>query len=346
MHEPLNPVLYRLLVQKFGEVVFANEGCPAYFDKLPDPRNPRRKVIHSSSWGEYYRVRCPFCNDHSPRLWINHCYASEVEYGRRQLTHLACCYNEDCLDEPGRAEQLEQIIFGVGRNLRPRPLPIRPVTSVFEIKPVEPPGTIIKLSDLPSNHPARIYVQERRFDPDWLTLKFGIGYVADVADDKNHAVRDRLYIPIVYRNDLVGWQCRAIRPGAMPKYLNAPNMRKSAMLYNYDAAANQPYVIVVEGVPSVWRLGEAAVCLFGKSMSMFQQNLIAKTWPGKPVFLMLDNDAKLEMAQAENLLRQHSLRVVPISLPDARDPADYSVEAVTEMLLDRAAEANVLEALT
>ena len=64
------------------------------------------------------------------------------------------------------------------------------------------------------------------------------------------------------------------------------------------------------------------------------------------MFLMLDNDAQAEMTQAENLLKQQSLRVVPITLPDARDPADYSVEAVTEMLLDRASAANVLEALT
>jgi hypothetical protein len=346
MHEPLNPVLYRLLLQKFGEVIFANEGCSAYFDRLPDPHDPRRKIIHSSSWGEYYRVCCPFCSDRSHRLWINHCYASEVAYGRRQLTHLACCYNDNCISEPGRAEQLEQIIFGVGRNLRPRPLAIKPVTSMFEPKPVEPPGTIVKLSDLPADHPARLYVQARHFDPDWLTLKFGVGYVAEVDDPKNAAVRDRLYIPIIYRNDLVGWQCRAIKSTSAPKYLNAPNMRKSALLYNYDQAATQPYVIVVDGVPAVWRLGAAAVCLFGKSMSMFQQNLIAKTWPGKPVFLMLDNDAKLEMAQAENLLRQQSLRVVPIALPDARDPADYSIEAVTEMLLDSATAANVLEALT
>lgn len=345
MYEPLNPTLYRLLCQKFGEVKCANEGCPAYFSRLPNPLNPRRKVIHSASWGEYYRVCCPFCADTRHRLWINHRYASEVEFGKRQLTYLAVCYNNDCLKQEGRSEQLEQIIFGVGRNLRPRPLPVRPVTSVFEPAPIEPPGEIIKLSDLPATHSARLYVQSRRFDPDWLTLQFGIGFVANVSDPKYAAMRERLYIPIMYRNELIGWQCRAITPNAMPKYLNAPNMRKSAMLYNYDNAATQPYVIVVEGVPAVWRLGSAAVCLFGKSMSMFQHNLIAKTWAGKPVFLMLDNDAKPEMAHAQVLLQQHSLTVVPIELPDARDPADYSVESITDILVNRATSAGVLQAL-
>lgn len=346
MDEPLNPILYRLLTQKFDEVKIANQGCPAYFDRLIDPTNPRRKIIHGAVWGEYYCVRCPFCNDHRPRLWINHRYGSEVEYGRRQLTHLAVCYNSNCTNEPGRAEQLEQIIFGVGKNLRPRALPISPVTSMFEPQPVEPPGEIVSVSDLPANHPARLYLQERRFDPDWLAVKFNIGFVADVTDKKYAATLGRLYIPVMYRNELVGWQCRGIDSKATPKYLNAPNMRKSALLYNYDAAAKEPYVIVVEGVPAVWRLGAAAVCLFGKSLSMFQKNLIAKTWPNKPVFLMLDNDAKPEMAQAQSLLQQHALTVLPIELPDARDPADYSVEAISDMLISRASSAGILEALS
>lgn len=345
MLEPLNPVLYRLLVEKFGAVKIANEGCPAYFDRLPDPTNPRRKIIHGAVWGEYYCVRCPFCNDHSPRLWVNHRYGSEVEYGRRQLTHLAVCYNNNCIHEPGRAEQLEQIVFGVGKNLRPRALPIRPVTSMFEPQHVEPPGTIVSLGDLPTAHPARLYLQARRFDPDWLAVKFNVGFVADVTDKKYAATRDRLYIPIMYRNDLVGWQCRAININTNPKYLNAPGMRKSAILYNYDAAAQESYVIVVEGVPAVWRLGAAAVCLFGKSMSMFQKNLIAKACVGKPVFLMLDNDAKQEMLQAQELLQQHMLTVVPIELPDARDPADYSPEAISDMLISRASSAGILNAL-
>jgi hypothetical protein len=217
---------------------------------------------------------------------------------------------------------------------------------MFEPKPVEPPGEITRLSDLPEGHPARLYVQARGFDPDWLTLNFGVGYVGKVSDPRSALMLDRLYIPVTYRNALVGWQCRAIQSASTPKYLNAPNMRKSALLYNYDQAATQPYVIVVEGVPSVWRLGAAAVCLFGKSMSMLQQNLIAKTWRDKPVFLLLDNDAQTETEQAKILLQQQAMHVVPIMLPDSRDPADYSVSDLTDMLLDQASSAGVLEALT
>ena len=260
------------------------------------------------------------------------------------MTHLATCYNEDCTSKPGRLEQLEQLIFGIGRHLKPRPLPVRAVTSTFAPQPVLPPGTIVRLSELPHDHEARVYAESRGFDPDWLAQKFHIGVCIEASEPRFEIMRNRLYIPITHKHELVGWQCRALRPNMGPKYLNAPNMRKSALLYNYDQAANQPFVVIVEGVPAVWRLGIAAVCLFGKSMSMMQQNLIARTWAGKPVFLMLDNDAKAEMAQAKELLARQSLQVIPIDLPDERDPADYSFNEITELFMARAAEAGVLHA--
>lgn len=345
MADPLNPVLYRLLKQKFGDVHISNEGCHAYYQRLPDPLNPRRTVTQASSWGEYYCVRCPFCNDHSPRLWINHRYASEVSRGIRQLTHLAVCYNEQCLREPGRMEQLEQLIFGVGRHLKPKPLTIRPAVTSFEHTAVTPPGDIVLLSDLPAKHPARCYIESRGFDPDWLAVKFQVGICATAAEPRFEIMRDRLYIPVTFRGDLVGWQCRAIGPTTAPKYLNAPNMQKSKLLYNFDNAASQPFAVIVEGVTSVWRLGGGAVCLFGKSMSMHQQNLIARTWVNKPVFLLLDNDAKAEMERARTVLTQHGMTVVSVDLPDARDPADYALGDITDLLMERAAAAGVLNAM-
>jgi DNA primase len=122
-------------------------------------------------------------------------------------------------------------------------------------------------------------------------------------------------------------------------------MQKSKLLYNFDNAASQPFAVIVEGVTSVWRLGGGAVCLFGKSMSMHQQNLIARTWVNKPVFLLLDNDAKAEMERARTVLTQHGMTVVSVDLPDARDPADYALGDITDLLMERAAAAGVLNAM-
>jgi len=235
---------------------------------------------------------------------------------------------------PGRCEQLEQLIFGHGKNLKPRPCALAPSLEPFIPQPIRPPGTVIPLSELPDDHPARIYIRERNFDAQQLTDIFNIGLCINVDEPKYAATRGRLYIPITYRHELVGWQARTINSYSQPKYLNASGMRKSTLLYNYDQAQSQPYVIVVEGVPSVWRLGKAAVALFGKTMSLAQQDLIARTWPNKPVILMLDHDAKDEMARATELLGKKSMQVVPVVLPDSRDPADYSEEDISHLLFE------------
>lgn len=343
--DPLNPELYRLLVKKFGQVKIASEGCHAQYQRMPDPFRPGRTIEQATFWGEYYCVRCPFCNDHSPRLWINHLYASEIKDGRRDFTRLAVCYNNQCMSAPGRKEQLEQFIFGMGSHLRVRALPVKISTEPYVPKPVTPPGTIIPLRDLPEGHPAREYVISRQFNPDKLSDNFNIGFVADTAEGVSPACANRLYIPVAQNGALMGWQCRGLTPAAVPKYLNARAMRKATMLYNYDTAKNQPFVIVVEGVPSVWRLGAAAVCMFGKSMSRMQHDLIVRTWHQKPVFLLLDHDAQVEMEQAASLLRKTVKTVIPIALPDARDPADYSFEDITNLVFARAESAGVLSSM-
>jgi DNA primase len=222
---------------------------------------------------------------------------------------------------------------------------LRPVTEQLAPEPIRPPGTVIPLSELPSDHPAREYVAARGFDADALTANFNVGLCISVDAPKLYTARGRLYIPVTYRQELVGWQCRAIAPNVEPKYFNAPGMKKSALLYNYDQAQSQPYVIVVEGVPSVWRLGKAAVCLFGKTMSYQQQKLIARTWAGKPVFLLLDHDAKHELDRATTTLSNMSVNVVPVELPDERDPADYSSADIGDLLAARASAAGVSSAM-
>ena len=336
MPNPINPTLYRLLTQKFGDVKIANEGCHAYFTKMPDPLHPSRTIMHAAQWGEYYCVRCPFCNDHSQRMWINHVYASEVRRGRREYTHLVVCYNEHCERAPGRFEQLEQIIFGYGKHLNPRPCSLAPALAPMEPQPIRPPGTVIPLSEVSPDHPARLYVASRNFDVNRLTEDFKVGLCISADEPRVATARGRLYIPVTYRNELVGWQARAINGYSQPKYFNSPGMKKSSLLYNYDQAQSQPYVIIVEGVPSVWRLGKAAVALFGKTMSLAQQDLIARTWANKPVILMLDHDAQDEMQRAKELLTKKSAQVRSVPLPDSRDPADYSVSDISQLLAQEA----------
>lgn len=329
--DPLNPYLYSLLVQKFKSVKVANEGVPAYVTRYQDPMRPGRTVTRASCWGEYYRVSCPFCDDNDHKLWINHRYGADVSFGKRTDLHLAVCYKHECLSVPGNQEKLAAHIFGGFSNVRKAPIKV--IATEYVPTPVSPPGLITALTDLPPQHSVIQYLQSRRFDPAYLETAFGVGFCDPHAAQRFDLVRGRIYIPVVFNGDLVGWQARYVGESAYaPKYFNEPGMKKSRILYNYDRAKDQPFVVVVEGVPSVWRIGAPAVCMFGKSMSLFQQSLISSTWGAKPVFLMLDNDAKTEINQALAVLAQKNVQAIPVYLPDSRDPADYSREDIAEML--------------
>lgn len=338
--DPLNPYLYTLLQRKFASIKVANEGVPAYITTYPDPLRPGRVVTKADCWGEYYRVCCPYCGDTQHRLWINHRYGADVEFGRRTNTHLAVCYKNSCTSHAGMRDQLAAFIFGTTKNFRRAP--IKTVVAEYTPPVVQAPGQIESLQDLPDTHPAVQYVRSRSFDPRVLAQQFDIGFCVAVDDDSYAMAKNRLYIPIYFEGNLVGWQARTLISNfAGPKYIFMRGLAKSRLLYNYDAAAIRPFVVVVEGVPSVWRLGAASVCLFGKSMSLFQQMLLAKTWPDKPVFLMLDNDAQIEMRQATALLKQKNVQAIPVPLPDARDPADYTRDDLCAMLSAAATEHGV-----
>lgn len=329
---PLNPLLYSLLEHKFGEVRIANAGAPANVQRYVDPLRPG-KVVKRGQWGEYYCVCCPFCHDQRHRLWINHTYGADIENGRRTDTHLAVCYNSNCISQTGRAEQLEDIVFGPNKRLLPR-APIRAAPVEFTKKTVDRPGEVVNIKDLPDYHPAVEYLTSRNFDVKDLGETFDVSVCVKADTAKYKIMQGRIYIPIYFNGQLVGWQGRVVGPGTKygPKYYNAPGTPKSQILYNYDLALSQPAVVVVEGVPSVWRLGSAGVCIFGKTLSVWQQTTLATAWNGKPVFVMLDSDAHDELDRAVTQLIARNVIVVPVILPDVRDPADYSRAELFEIL--------------
>lgn len=338
--EPLNPVLYGILQHKFGVVRVANPGAPAQIETVMDPVRGR-SMKRAISWGEYYTVCCPFCNDVNFKLWVNHTYGASYneKTGHRTDTHLACCYKHDCLKAPGRYEQFEDLVFGDGRRLI-KDMVIRYAAPVVTQLAVEPPGKLAALSTLPDYHPAIEYLVGRGFDPAALEQDFGVAVCVE-PKERLRIMRGRLYIPVHFNRQLVGWQGRATDEHKLPKYYNVPGMQKSQMLYNYDTALKQPAVVVVEGVPSVWRIGAAAVCIFGKTLSAWQCNTLATMWAGKPVFYMLDADAAKEIEIGVTHLCQHGANVIPVILPDERDPADYSSEELRTILAEAADAINV-----
>lgn len=338
--KPLNATLYAFLQHKFKDVRIANQGAAAVVRKIRDPVNPGRTITQGLSWGEYYCVNCPFCNDVGNKLWINHTYGADVNSltGKRADTHLAVCYKNNCVDSPERREQLETLIFGPGRRFLSK-IPIAAGDPTTRPEVIEPPGTIVSLVDLPETDPAIRYLRSRSFDVSELVSVFDLG-VCLSPTPRFAAMRGRIYIPSYFNGTLVAWQGRA--PTAQKidmKYYTAGV--KSRALYNYDVAKNEPAVVIVEGAPSVWRIGRYAVSLFGKSLSFWQENTIATTWAGKPVFVVFDYGEEQAAEKAAAQLCRHNLSVVPVVMPDERDPADYTREEFFELLYQSSADCGV-----
>ena len=123
---PLNPILYRALERRFGPVLVADEGSAMVSTRAPSAFNSDRTNLVILAAGEYYKVCCPFCRDSRHRLWINHMYGQPDTSGFRN-NWLAYCYNENCIDSPGRRQQLEHLIFGLtNRRERASAMPISP----------------------------------------------------------------------------------------------------------------------------------------------------------------------------------------------------------------------------
>lgn len=359
---PLNPTLYQLLRARFGRVDFANEGiamcgtprmesATALFggaggyqpSLLGNPFQTPQRRRHSpvQTWGEYYRVNCPFCRESQRRLWINHLYGTRDEHGIPQQW-LAHCYNEKCTTDPTVRSLLDQMIFGIG--WRPVPQIMQGEHISAELQAVQPPGQVVPLHELKADHPARTYLLGRRFDPDYLSRTYGVGFVAQ-ADPRFIGMQGRIYIPIWMNGQLVSWQGRwpddlDWKNVSIPKYYNRPGP-KGRMLYNHDTASHWPFVVVVEGIPSVWRIGGPATSMLGKSMTG-PQRLLLQHWSGKPIFIMLDPDAFLESEGLIRELRQMvNSPVIEVRLPAKYDPGDYDHEVDVAMIRNAGAQHNV-----
>jgi len=106
-------------------------------------------------------------------------------------------------------------------------------------------------------------------------------------------------------------------------------------LYNIDTV--DKYAIITEGPTDVWRIGNGAVCLFGKQISNDQVKLLIEKNP-KKIIIMLDSLEKDPGANisAKAIVNQLSLffdEIYIVSI-DYGDPAQLSHDEINEYLSD------------
>jgi hypothetical protein len=323
MVSPLRPELYRQLQARFGKVLIANEGeeMVAHVDTDPCAGRLQLRV----DWaGEFYRVACCFCGDSRYRLWINHRWGLYVPALKSDNLFLATCYNENCLARPGRAWELRDAVFsGFARGHDPDPVrPGRRLAGPLRPGQYRPAGPdLVPLHDLGSGHPANSFLLQRGFDPVALSRQYGVRYCRQPYPEFATALH-RIVIPIVFRGREVGWQGRHVGPPPVrvPKYVSMPGMRINEVLYNHDLARTYPYVVLCEGCADVWRVGPPAVALLGKTLSVYQRQLLALAWGAGAVVVLLDGDAPEEARRAYDALAGRVRQRVLVRLPPGTDP--------------------------
>lgn len=326
--KPLNPALYSRLQALFGRVEVSNEGASFHASLIPEFDDETERTVNTvrvESSGEYYRVRCPYCDDRGKHLWVNHRFASKVKGYGRPLNFLAICYRRDCLAEYENRKDFIDKLNALHRDIaEPEILEGKPA-SLSSIVPG--PGTILKLSDLPPSHEAIRYLLGRGFDPANLEERYDVGYCTE--SEFSLAV-NRIYIPVYVKKELRFWQTRYpddidFKAAGFPKYFGCPGSHKADILYNSERAFKYNTGVIVEGVTDVWKIQKHAMCLFGKTISGVQFDMLVSVFsaPGRSLCLFLDNEAyqeesvKKHIRKLKRALPGKFAKIIP---PEGKDP--------------------------
>jgi hypothetical protein len=191
---------------------------------------------------------------------------------------------------------------------------------------------------------------QQRYDVEWLSREYQVGYCQEAQDWCKFA-QGRIIIPVFKNGRLAGWQARSVGPTPakhVPKYMSEPGMPRRQLLYNWDVAANKPFVALVEGPTATWTFGPEAAGLFGKTCNFGQiahltQRLSRPSWhtqnaPWKAVLILLDGNAYKEAVGIYDGLRgvsEKSPRIL-INLPQDKQPGDYTRSALRRLVYDQA----------
>lgn len=375
--ELLNPTLYSLLVRRYGEdgieVVAPGERIDWGLKReFVDPGRTYRegrmsRSVHHS--GEEYRLRCPHCKDHRPRMYVNHRWGVWDRQTQSRNLWLIQCFNEQCFDEYQVQEQYFDYIYSIPRSQR-KNLPIgegvEPGGS--DGREMAPPGPLWKLDRLKAKYPrhdAIMYLEGRGYDTDRLARLFDVSY-CPMAHVYGIAT-NRIIIPIKKDGVMIGWQARYIgddvhgRPfnvAGVAKYWTSPGFKRRFFAYNYDRAIRHSTVLIVEGPTDVWSAGVMSMGLLGKTMApvlrkKFVLGLKKRHGDAARAVIILDpkpDEKRVRKKKPHPIeeLRLHlvaglgSARVVAVYLSEELDPGSCDRDWLWQFCREKARARNVI----
>lgn len=179
--------------------------------------------------------------------------------------------------------------------------------------------------------PHRRYLVGRGFDPDVISLLWGVQSIGPVG-----RLSWRLWIPIHSEGKVVSWTTRAIGERDARYVSAAPDeesVHHKTLLYGEDLAAHA--VVVVEGPFDAWRIGPGAVAMLGLKITPEQVSRIGK----HPLRAICCDRELSALRRAERLacsLSQYPGETYVVELETGKDPADadqYEVDQIREQFL-------------
>ena len=198
---------------------------------------------------------------------------------------------------------------------------------------------------------AREYLVKERSLSKEILRDFKIGYVPQHVRRKTgdrHEFAGRVVLPIQdqYHN-LVALSSRDWREDAYMKFFHE-SFTKGHYLFGLNIAKKhilrKRKVVIVEGELDVLSLHSNglnfSVAVLGSALQLYQISLVARYC--KQVFIVFDGDEAggrartrtMEMCAKHELQRNYDLDIIPVSLPDRKDPDDIVRESGINSFVD------------
>ena len=183
-----------------------------------------------------------------------------------------------------------------------------------------------------ARHEPNLFLTEGVFD----ALTLGTGGIATFGKQvtlNNHVV--------ILTHDEQGnyqyWNTRSIEPDPYIKTFNCPakdnEYSKRTTVFNLNLARHEPNLFLTEGVFDALTLGTGGIATFGKQVTQEQIDLIlGSITPEQNLYIMLDMDAKEQMASlAKKLYSKHSNTYIVIN-PTGKDANDLGREKAYDII--------------
>jgi len=173
----------------------------------------------------------------------------------------------------------------------------------------------------PMNLRQKEYLASRRFDPDQLEADWELKGIGRIGQYKG-----RILAPIRLHGQLISYHTRATTDSKASNYMACSRDEEvfphKHSLYGIDNCSGKT-IVVVEGLPDVWRLGFGAGGLSGIDYTPQQLLMVARKF--KRVFIFLDDEDQAQEKALEMSMGLDELGVECENIINkGGDPADLS----------------------